>query len=417
MKTTAVRLYGKNDLRLESFELPAIGEDEILAHIITDSICMSSYKATIQGADHKRVPSDIAQNPIIIGHEFCGEIVEVGRKWADQFKPGQKFSIQPALNHPDNPYASPGYSFPYIGGDATYIIIPNVVMELGCLLPYEGAAFYHGSLSEPMSCIVGTFHAMYHTHAGEYVHDMGIKEGGRMALLASVGPMGLGSIDYAMHCDRRPSVIVVTDIDQGRLDRAAGIYTVEEARRCGIALHYVNTKELADPVAHCKELAGGAFDDVFCFAPVRPVVEMGDKLLGHDGCLNFFAGPSKQEFSAEINFYNVHYMSTHLVGTSGGNTADMLESLKMMAGGEINPSSMITHIGGLNCVPETTKNLPSIPGGKKLIYTNIELPLTAIDDFAKLGENDPFFARLAEICAKNHGLWCAEAEAYLLANK
>ena len=128
MKTTAVRLYGKNDLRLETFELPAIGEDEILAHIITDSICMSSYKATIQGADHKRVPNDVAENPVIIGHEFCGEIVEVGAKWADQFKPGQKFSIQPALNQPENPYASPGYSFPYIGGDATYVVIPNVVM-------------------------------------------------------------------------------------------------------------------------------------------------------------------------------------------------------------------------------------------------------------------------------------------------
>ena len=417
MKTTAVRLYGKNDLRLESFELPPIGEDEILAHIITDSICMSSYKATIQGADHKRVPADIAENPIIIGHEFCGEIVEVGAKWADQFAPGQKFSIQPALNAPDDPYSSPGYSFRYIGGDATYIVIPSRVMELGCLLPYEGEAFYHGSLSEPMSCIVGTFHAMYHTRAGEYVHDMGIKEGGRMALLASVGPMGLGAIDYAMHCDRRPSVIVVTDIDQTRLDRAAKIYTVEEARRCGITLHYVNTRDLPDAAAACKELAGGAFDDVFCFAPVRPVVEMADKLLGHDGCLNFFAGPSKQDFSAEVNFYNVHYLSTHLVGTSGGNTADMLESLSMMAKGEINPSSMITHIGGLNCVPETTKNLPSIPGGKKLIYTNIDLPLTAIDDFAHLGETDPFFARLAEICEKNHGLWCAEAEAYLLANK
>ena len=417
MKTTAVRLYGKNDLRLETFELPAIGEDEILAHIITDSICMSSYKATIQGADHKRVPNDVAENPIIIGHEFCGEIVEVGAKWASQFKPGQKFSIQPALNQKDNPYASPGYSFKYIGGDATYVVIPNVVMELGCLLPYDGAAFYHGSLSEPMSCIVGTFHAMYHTRAGEYVHDMGIKEGGRMALLASVGPMGLGAIDYAIHCDRRPSVLVITDIDQARLDRAARIYTVEEAAKNGVKLFYVNTKDIPDAAAYCKELAGGAFDDVICFAPVRPVVEMGDKLLGHDGCLNFFAGPSKQEFSAELNFYNVHYMATHLVGTSGGNTADMLESLDMMGAGTINPSSMITHIGGLNCVPETTQNLPSIPGGKKLIYTNIEMPLTAIDDFAKLGESDPFFAKLAELCAKNGGLWNTEAEAYLLANK
>ena len=38
MKTRAVRLYGKNDLRLEEFELPEIKEDEILAHIISDSI-------------------------------------------------------------------------------------------------------------------------------------------------------------------------------------------------------------------------------------------------------------------------------------------------------------------------------------------------------------------------------------------
>ena len=78
MKTKAVRLYGKEDLRLEEFELPAIGPDEILAKIISDSICMSSYKAAIQGTDHKRVPGDIADNPVIIGHEFCGDVVEVG---------------------------------------------------------------------------------------------------------------------------------------------------------------------------------------------------------------------------------------------------------------------------------------------------------------------------------------------------
>ena len=77
MKTKALRLYGKNDLRLEEFELPAITEDEILAEVVTDSICMSSYKAAQQGGDHKRVPDDVENNPIIIGHEFCGIIREV----------------------------------------------------------------------------------------------------------------------------------------------------------------------------------------------------------------------------------------------------------------------------------------------------------------------------------------------------
>lgn len=78
MKTKAVRLYGVGDLRLEEFELPKIKDDEILAHIFSDSICMSTYKAACQGAAHKRVPDDVAENPVIIGHEFCGEIVEIG---------------------------------------------------------------------------------------------------------------------------------------------------------------------------------------------------------------------------------------------------------------------------------------------------------------------------------------------------
>ena len=180
MKTKAIRLYGKQDLRLEEFELPAIKDDEILVHIISDSICMSTYKATMQGADHKRVPNDVAENPVIVGHEFCGEIVEVGSKWQSKFKPGQKFSIQPALNYKGS-LDAPGYSYQYIGGSSTYGILPNEVMEQNCLLEYDNDTYFYGSIAEPMSCIVGTYHAMYHTTSGSYIHDMGIKEGGNMA--------------------------------------------------------------------------------------------------------------------------------------------------------------------------------------------------------------------------------------------
>ena len=62
-------------------------------------------------------------------------------------------------------------------------------------------------------------------------------------------------------------------------------------------------------------------------------------------------------------------------------------------------------------------DLPAIPGGKKLIYTHIEMPLTAIADFARLGQEDPFFAGLAEIVAEANGLWIVQAERYFLANK
>ena len=417
MKTKAVRLYGKNDLKLEEFELPEMKEDEILAHIISDSICMSSHKAALQGSNHKRVPEDINKNPIIIGHEFCGEIVEVGKKWKNKFKRGQKFSIQPAINSKKDPYAAPGYTFRYIGGNATYIIIPNEIIELNCLLEYNGDAFFYGSLAEPMSCIIGAFHAHYHALSGNYLHKMGIIENGIMAILGGVGPMGLGAIDYAIHCDKKPKFLVVTDIDDKRIKRAESIYTIDEAKKNGIILKYVNTSDFDNPEDYLMSLTNNkGFNDVFVFVPVKEVIEFGDKILGRDGCLNFFAGPTKSDFFANINFYNVHYNSTHIVGTSGGNTDDMIESLKMMEKGLINPSAMITHIGGLNTVVETTLNLPKIPGGKKLIYTNIEMDLTAIKDFKKLGEKDPFYAKLNEIIEKNNGLWSVEAERYLLAN-
>jgi L-sorbose 1-phosphate reductase len=414
MKTKAVRMYGKKDLRLEEFDLPRINDDEILAHIISDSVCMSSYKAAVQGSDHKRVPKDLSANPVMIGHEFCGEIVEVGKKWKSKFQPGKRFAIQPALNYRGS-LDAPGYSYRYIGGAATYVVIPREVMEMECLLDYGGDAFFLGSLAEPMSCITGAFHANYHSEQGTYIHQMGIKEGGRCAILAGAGPMGLGALDYAIHSDRRPSLLVVTDIDDSRLERASSIYPPAEALKHGVKLLYINTKTLAEPEKHLIDIAGGdGFDDVFVFAPVRPVAEQGDRILGKDGCLNFFAGPTDPAFSAMFNFYNVHYASHHLVGTSGGNTDDMIESLKLMQEGRINPTAMITHVGGLDSVIETTLNLPSIPGGKKLMYTNIALPLTAISDFGEKGKTDGIFAELANITSRHNGLWSVEAEKYLL---
>ena len=416
MKTKAVRLYGASDLRLEEFELPEIKDDEILVQVVSDSICMSSYKCAILGENHKRVPKDVHENPIIIGHEFAGNIVKVGKKWQHQFKPGTKFAQQPALNYKGS-MASPGYSYMHFGGDATYTIIPQEVMELGCLLNYEGDAYYEASLAEPMSCIIGAFHANYHNEMGKYTHLMGIKEGGKTAILAGAGPMGLGAIDYALHCDRKPGFLVVTDVDDRRLARAEQIFSKEEAKECGVELVFVNTKSVEDPAAYLVELTGGTgFDDVLAFAPLKSVVEQADKILGRDGCLNFFAGPTDTKFSGEINYYNVHYASTHIMGTTGGNTDDLIESLKLTEQNKINPAVMVTHIGGLNSAAESTLNLPSIPGGKKLIYTHINMELTAIEDFEEKGKSDARFIKLGDIVNKNKGLWCNEAEKYLLEN-
>ena len=417
MKTSAVRLYGKQDLRLETFDLPEIGDGEILAKVVCDSLCMSTYKTALQGETHKRVPKDVRNHPAIIGHEFCGVLLQIGAKWRDQFKSGDKFAIQPTLS-PLNTFRTAGYSFETIGGDATYIVIPEEFMICGSLLPYHGEAFFAGALSEPLSCVAGTFKAMYHTEKGRYAHRMGITPGGRMAILAGAGPMGLAAVDYILHTDRRPGSLVVTDIDAKRLERASRILPVEEAARMGVALTYMNTGNMDNPAAELLALTGGAgYDDVLVFAPVTAVVEQADAILGYDGCLNFFAGPANKDFFAKMNFYDVHYSSAHVVGTSGGNTEDMSECLKMVGEGSLTPAALITHVGGLDAVIDTTLNLPSIPGGKKIIYTHAKMPLTAIEDFEQLGRNDPFFQRLYELTQETNGMWNKQAEDYLLSVK
>ncbi len=418
MKTLALRLYGENDLRLEAFELPEMGDDEILAEIVSNSICMSDHKAAAQGGRHKRVPADCATNPIILGHEFCGRLLKVGRRWKDQFQEGQKFAIQPALSLPGREHIAPGYSFPHIGGHATHVIIPREVMEQNCLLPYPGEGFFKASLAEPVCCIIGAYKTNYHFKAGTYVHEMGIRPGGAMAVLAGAGPMGLSSVDLAIHDKHKPGVLVVTDIDQGRLDRAASIFSPAAAAKLGVALHYVNTAAAPDPIAALRALTPGGkgYDDVFVFAPVAALVEQASALLGFNGCLNFFAGPTKTDFSAKMNFYDVHYMGHHVVGSSGGNMEDLQDALDLLSADTINPAVMVTHVGGIDSAADTTIRLPSIPGGKKLVYTHISMPMTAIADFARLGAEQPLFAKLAGICDRHNGLWSVEAEAFLLAN-
>lgn len=408
MKTKAVRLYGEKDLRLEEFELPNINDGEILIKIVSDSVCMSTYKTAMQGAKHLRVPDNVAENPIIIGHEFCAEIISVGKMWEKEYSVGEKVVMPPVLSYLGG-NQTVGYSFCEIGGVSTYSIVYEHIIRNGFLIKLQSNAFFKGSLIEPASCVLRGYKASYHLDGD--TPTMNIKAGGKVAILAGCGPMGLVAIDMALHADIKPSLVVVSDIDEDRLRHAEQIYDHCEAKKRGIQLVFVNTTSKDE----LMNISGGTgYDDVFVYAPVTSVVELGDAILGFDGCLNFFAGPTDKSFSAPVNFYNVHYAQHHYAGTSGSTPEDMKDIVRLIGENRINPAVMVTHVGGIDAAIHTTLNLPHIKGGKKMIYTHINLPLTAISDFEKLGSNDTRFAKLAQLVREHGGLWCAEAEEYLL---
>lgn len=413
MKTKAVRLYGANDIRLEEFELPAITEEEVLIRVVSDSVCASTYKAIKQGTVHKRVPENIAEQPVIIGHEMCGEILEVGETLKNEWHVGQKVVIQPALKL-ESGY-DPGYSYPYIGGNTQYAVVPKVVLERGCLLPYEGDSYFKGSLAESLACCIRGYKGLYHTDYTNYERTDGAKKSGRLAILGGAGPMGIGCVELALGY-AGVSQVVVTDLNQDRLDYAASMCSPEHAKEKGVTLQYVNTSDIEDPVTFLKELSQGGFDDVFVMVPVAALFTQAEEICREDGCINFFAGPAIHDFPGALNLYRVHYDGIHVVGTAGSIPQDMTDIIHLVEEDQINAGAIVSHILGLNAVSDTLFAMEKPNGAKKVCYNELDLPLVAIADFAKLGETDPMYRELANIVERNGGQWCAEAEQYLLAH-
>ena len=413
MKTTGVRLYGANDIRLEEFELPEIGPGEVLIKVVSDSVCASTYKAIKQGSAHKRVPPTIAEQPVIIGHEMCAEIIEVGNGLKNKWKIGQKIVIQPALKL-ESGY-DPGYSYQYIGGNTQYAIVPEIVLERGCMIPYEGDCFFKGSLVEALGCVLRGFKGFYHTDYTNYVRTDGAKRGGRLAILGGAGPMGIGAIDIAIGY-AEVGQVVVTDLSAERLEFAKKQYPPEKAAELGAELIYLNTSEIEDVASTLIEISDGGFDDVFVMVPVASLFTLAEKICREDGCINFFAGPPIHDLQGSLNLYRVHYDGIHVVGTAGSIPEDTVDTIKLIEESKINPGALVSHILGPRAVVDTLFAMEKPNGAKKVCYNHIDIPLIAIEDLSEFGKTDPLYRALAEIVDKNGGIWCAEAEAYLLEN-
>ena len=90
MRIEACRIHGRDRVMVGEMELPPIGPGELLLRVVSSSMCLSTYKALCLGEEHKRVPSDISEIPVMTGHEFAGVLEEVGESLSGQFSPGPR---------------------------------------------------------------------------------------------------------------------------------------------------------------------------------------------------------------------------------------------------------------------------------------------------------------------------------------
>ena len=179
---------------------------------------------------------------------------------------------------------------------------------------------------------------------------------------------------------------------------------------------YLNTSNIEDPVAYLRDLSDGGFDDVFVMVPVPALFTMAEAICREDGCVNFFAGPAVHNMQGSLNLYRVHYDGIHVVGTAGSIPEDTVDTIHLIEQGKVNVGAIVSHILGLKAVPEAILAMEKPSGAKKVCYTGIDIPMIAVDDLEELGKDNDLYRELAKIVKAHGGLWCAEAEKYLLEN-
>ena len=366
MRATVLSGRGTDALAVRTVPVPRPGPYQILARVDAAGICTSVNKLIDQGAEHPLMHGwDPALHPAIVGDEGVVTIVEVGEELRDRWSVGQRCAVQPAvdiapINHRER-YAdhgrgvakvAVGYSLP--GLLAEYILIPEEVLEAGCLLPLpsDDLPAGHAGNAEPISCIISS-HA-HHMHLSQpdrteaRTATTGLKRGG-VTVIIGAGPMGRIHVDLAIAA--RPRIIIATARRQERLDWLHRTFGARAAA-AGVELITVNAAsgDLPATVREVSHEAGA--DDVIVTAADGGLMESVQHLLARYGVLDLFAGLKPGEEIIGIDERFVHYQEINITGSSGGGPWDVIETLRLMAAGEIDAAAHIGHVGDLDHAPE-----------------------------------------------------------------
>ncbi|MBB6048965.1 alcohol dehydrogenase catalytic domain-containing protein [Armatimonas rosea] len=169
-------LYGAGleSVRLETVPLVPPGPDEILMRHDACGICFSDIKIINLGGEHPRLTGrDLANNPVVMGHEVTLTVVAVGERRTDRFAVGQRFIVQADVYYKGTNLA---YGYAITGGMSQYGLIGKELLDgdEGCyLLPLdESSNDAEGALVEPWACVEASYrwkHRTAPTADGDYL--------------------------------------------------------------------------------------------------------------------------------------------------------------------------------------------------------------------------------------------------------
>jgi L-iditol 2-dehydrogenase len=344
--------YGPGDVRCESVEL-ACGPTDLIVRVDACGRCGTDRKSYV--TQHASVVP-----PIVLGHEFSGEIVEVGAqaellmREASQpgeacavLSPGQRVTVQPKVCSYHQGVMQLGrpiehLSFRTSGAFAQYVRIPAALIRSGSVLRIpDGVSSEEAALVEPAACVLESVFSTPHVRGvdedGRQLVSCGMQAGGRTIVIGS-GTLALLYAAFArLEGAHEVHVVVRSDAKAALVRRILGdwarvtVFPDHSAHALPDRLRL--EKQLVSSLRDATD--GQLFDDVVLAVSSADAQRYAFELLtpsGH-GAVALFAGLQCASESANVDL--LHYRMAKAIGTTGCSTRTMRTVLRWLEEGRL----------------------------------------------------------------------------------
>ena len=328
----------RGTLRKVEVDEPIPKKGEVLVKSIACGICGSDLHAAKHTEDFVKTSRESGGafklttfSPVILGHEFCAEIVDYGPNTEKSLSPGTLVCAAPVLLR--DPFLSIGFSEKTPGGFSQYMLLSESVMQP---VP-SGVRAEEAALTEPVAVAL---HAINKARL----------EGNEEIVVIGCGPVGLAILTILKSSFK--GQIIASDFSPQRrsLAEKVGAHQVVNPQEASPFSSKFLRKNKKTVVFECVGVPG-VIDDIILEAP------QNSKLVVVGVCLQ------KDSFRPLIAINKEISMQFVL----GWSMEEFSESLNKIASGEINASELITKQITLDQVSETFKELSSPNADAKVL--------------------------------------------------
>ena len=262
----AAVLYGKEQVRLESIPVPAIGPGDILVRVRAALTCGTDLKVFRRGYHARMIVP-----PAVFGHEFAGDVVAVGES-VTKFHPGQRVVAANSAPCLKCYYCRRGRLnlcedlLFNNGAYAEYIRVPARIVELNTYAIPDRLDYRDAAMAEPLACVA------------KGLEDTGVQAGDKVAV---IGTGTIGSM-FVRLAKLRGAHVIAVGRRRPKLERMMNLG----------ADKVITTEDTLDPVEAMRELTSGLGADIVIEAVGKAETwQWAVEMLRRGGVVNFFGGP------------------------------------------------------------------------------------------------------------------------------